>query len=351
MPVHNGERFLLDALVSIRAQTFSDFEFIVVDDGSTDATPRILADYARLDGRLRVHRQDQQGMVPSLNHGCEMARGTYVARMDADDVASPRRFAKQVAFLEYCPQVAVLGAAIMVVDEYDRPLFPVRYPTTDSSIRRALASGTAFAHPVVMMRRDALLTSGGYRTPFDPHAADYDLWLRMSEYCQFANLPTVLLRYRFHPGGVSFHNLSQQVLAMVGAETSARMRRLGHPDLLAQVQTITLDSLLAMGEQRELVLNRVLELSAARCGFLVRVGQTDEALELLLWASTLGGRSLRRRARAKAGVMRAMAWQRKGSFGRSLAAAAEAVVTDPLYASTVVIRGAGMLLRDRFPRR
>jgi glycosyltransferase involved in cell wall biosynthesis len=350
MPVRNGERFLAQALDSILCQTFGDFEFIVVDDGSTDATPHILADYAHANERIHVQRQEARGMVPALNLGCELARGTYLARMDADDVASPRRFAEQVSFLERHPRIEVLGAAVLVVDEHDRPLFPVWYATTNESIRRTLAAGTAFAHPVVMMRRSAFLISGGYRASFDPHAADYDLWLRMAEFCEFANLPGVLLHYRFHSGGVSFQNLSQQVLAMVGAEFSARMRRSGAPDVLVRTQPITLDSLLRMGEERDFVFSRILELSAARCGWLVRVDQADEALQLLNWAETLGGRRLAARAHAKASVMRALAWQRKGALGRSAASVVRAFLVDPPFVFETFVGGATMLLRARLPQ-
>ena len=350
MPVRNGERFVAQATNSILSQTFGDFEFIVIDDGSTDATADILADYTRLDGRLRVHRCAQLGMVPALNLGCELARGTYLARMDADDVASPQRFAEQVAFLECHPRVAVLGAAILVVDERQGPLFPVWYPTTNTMLRRSLADGSAFAHPVVMMRRTAFQSSGGYRASFDPHAADYDLWLRMSEYSEFANLPDILLHYRFHPGGVSFYNLSQQVLAMVGAESSARMRRSGQPDLFDRTQTITVDTLLEMEPKQDVLFSRILELSAARCGWLVRVNQPDEALQLLRWAEALSGLSAGRRARAKANVMRALAWRCKGAFWPSAAAAARAVLVDPLFVLETFIAGSTMLGRGRLER-
>jgi len=344
LPVHNGERFLGRALDSVRAQTLEDFECVVVDDGSTDRTAEILRQYGLQDQRLRVHRQEHRGVVAALNAGCQLAEGTYLARLDADDIASPQRLRDQVRFLERHPQVGVVGAGIVVVDEQDRPLFRVQYPATDPEVRRALLSSSAFAHPVVMMRKDVFVATGGYRAPF-LHAEDFDLWLRISERCELANLRKSLLRHRFHRGSVSLNNLQQQVISVVGAELSGRMRASGQPDRLAGVGRVTLDVLLATSPEPDRVLSRVLELSASRGGFLVLVGAVDEALYLLQWAriATQGAR-LDRRARAKADMLDALAWYRHTSFRRSLAAAANALLTDPgLVFETVAHRSSSLL--------
>lgn len=345
LPVHNGERYLSQALDSLFKQTFEDFEVIAVDDGSTDSTPTILADHARLDGRLHVVRQEHGGLVAALNYATSLVHGLYVARMDADDLADRERFGMQVDFLDQHPRVGVVGAAILVVDEHNRPLFPVKYATADAAIREALHAGTGFAHPVVMMRTARLKAAGGYRSAF-VHAEDFDLWLRLSESCELANLPASLLRLRFHRGSVSLLHLQQQVVSMVGAEQSARLRRSGQSDSLAECPQVSLDAIIASGASRNSVLSRVLELSAARATFLALVGEADEALHLLHWATlTATGARLDRRARSKAKMVAALAWHRKASHLRSVAAAVSALLADPLFALPTAATRGWQLLR------
>jgi glycosyltransferase involved in cell wall biosynthesis len=347
MPVRNGERFLAASIDSIRAQSVGDFDLIVIDDGSTDRTADILASYAIVDSRIRVHRQEPSGLVSALNAGSGLARAAYIARMDADDIASPVRFERQISFLESEPRVDVLGSAIVVIDETDRPLFPVRYALTDAAIRRTLAMGTAFAHPSVMLRRDALLAVGGYRRPFDEYATDYDLWLRLSERCTLANLRDVLVRYRYHPGSVTAHNMPQQVLALVAADASARIRRSGQRDTVPDLPSVSVESLLDLGIPRRLVFTRILELSAARCGFLLRVGRADEAFALLDWAQEVAGAQASAAARSRAGVMRAIGHYHQRAIRNSLNAALGAVSDDPLTFARLGVTGLSTVARDR----
>ncbi len=192
LPVYNGALYLRAALDSMWAQTFTDFELIVVDDGSTDTTPAILAECA--DPRLVVQRMETNtGLPAALNRGLAAARGTYIARMDADDVSLPERLARQVAYLQAHPALDVLGTGYTAITTDGQPLFTHQPPPTHGQI----AWNLLFFNPVtlIMARRDVLVAAGGYSVDF-PVAQDYELWTRLIDHAQFANLPDPLFLYR-----------------------------------------------------------------------------------------------------------------------------------------------------------
>src|SRR5262245_2206009 len=157
MPVYNGERFVLEAVRSILAQTLRDFELLVVDDGSTDRTAELLAVEQARDERLIVHRLPSNvGFRTALNAGCALARGELIARMDADDISLPTRLARQVEFLRQHPDVAVVGAAIQVIDGNGvRGRFK-SYPVQPGLAAWSMLFFSSLAHPAVILRRDAL---------------------------------------------------------------------------------------------------------------------------------------------------------------------------------------------------
>jgi glycosyltransferase involved in cell wall biosynthesis len=231
MAVYNGERWLAETLASLAGQTFGDFEVVAIDDGSTDGSAAILAEAAARDARYRVITQANRGLVASLNRGLAEARAPLVARLDADDIAEPERFARQVAFLHVHPEVAVLGSAIRIIGEDGVFGRLQSYPCGPAEVAAGMLHRCAFAHPAVMMRRDAVLAIGGYREAFR-HAEDYDLWLRLGERHALDNLPEALLRYRQHVGSVSFRHRQQQALAAFVARLCACARRSGKPDPL-----------------------------------------------------------------------------------------------------------------------
>jgi hypothetical protein len=229
LPVYNGEPFLAEAVDSILAQSFRDFELIAIDDGSRDASGEILASLARADRRVIALHQANAGVVAALNRGLTLARGELIARMDADDVAHPERFARQVAFLDAHPDIAVVGCAVTLIDEGGAPMRDVAYPGTPEAVAQFLEIGAALAHPTVMMRREAVLAVGGYRAAYR-HAEDYDLWLRMAERYRLTNLPDRLLHYRQHQAKLSFTYAVEQRLATCIALLAARCRRAGKRD-------------------------------------------------------------------------------------------------------------------------
>lgn len=204
LPVYNGEHFLKEAVESILSQTFTDFEFIIMDDGSTDGTSAILDHYKRSDDRIHVHHHEHQGLIASLNRGCHIAQGKYLARMDADDVSLPERLAKQVEYLETHPEVGVLGCGVQVIDGCGNKTRILRFPTTHSVLRFRLCffNALTFAHPAVMMRRELLERVEGYN-PDMVHSEDYELWSRLCGLTRLSNLRDVLFYLRKHESNVT----------------------------------------------------------------------------------------------------------------------------------------------------
>ena len=226
MAVHDAERYLKEAVESILDQTFRDFEFLVVDDGSTDATGAILSNYT--DSRLRVIRLENNGGLPAaLNIGLREACGPLIARMDGDDVSDTRRLELQVAFMHEYPDVLLLGTGFVRIDAAGRPFDKVQLPTEDGVLQGQLLVGSQFCHPSVMVRTDIMRAVGGYRSISGGAAQDYDLWLRIAEHGKIANLQQPLLRYRMHEGQISVGRLERQRQAANIYRTLALQRRSG----------------------------------------------------------------------------------------------------------------------------
>lgn len=193
MPVYNGEKYVGRAIESILRQTFLEFEFLIVDDGSTDATPTLLDEYAARDARIRLLAQPYNtGIAAAGSRGCRETRGRYIARMDADDVSAPSRFEKQVAYLDTHSDVGILGGNIRECDERGARAEIWRRPTEPNVIAWFLIFGNCIAHPTVMMRRDVFERFGPYR---DCACEDYDFWSRAHSETKMANLPDVLVHY------------------------------------------------------------------------------------------------------------------------------------------------------------
>jgi len=200
MPVYNGEEYLREAMASILNQTFEDFELIVINDGSTDSTTDIVYEFEKNDSRVVHIRQENAGIVSALNRGLELARGDYIARMDADDICHPERFAVQVEFLRNNRDYVVCGSDYELLGasgEY------VRTPRGDAACRAKLLYESCFAHPTVMIRSSALRDlAARYEAEFQ-YAEDYQLWTKLSHAGLLHNIGMALLKYRVHAAQIS----------------------------------------------------------------------------------------------------------------------------------------------------
>lgn len=208
MSVYNGERYLQEAIDSILNQTFTNFEFVIIDDRSTDGTRTILDRYT--DSRIvRLYNDQNIGLTRSLNRGLKVAHGQVIARQDADDISLPARLAKQVAYLEEHPQVGLLGTQIKLLNRLGLPLNAAKLPASHSLIVWTLLFRNAFAHPTVMMRKSILDQVGGYDPSFQV-TQDYELWTRLIGKTRFANLLEALVIHRRSWGSVSARQAEMQ---------------------------------------------------------------------------------------------------------------------------------------------
>lgn len=204
MPVYNAEKYVGLAIDSILKQTYTDFEFLIFNDGSSDNTRQVIESFQ--DPRIKFHDSTtNSGYVTHLNRGIELATGKYIARMDADDISLPERFELQVNFLENHPEVGLCGAWILQFEGNDEPDKRVmyRYPADHDEICVALLRHNSFAHPVVMMRRNILIENGLRYDPDYMPSEDARLWVTLKNYTQLHNIQKVLLRYRKHNNQIS----------------------------------------------------------------------------------------------------------------------------------------------------
>ncbi len=210
MPVFDAERYLAGAIESVLAQTERGFQFVIVDDGSRDQSPAIIARFAQQDRRIQVVTQANTGVAGSLNAGLAQCTGELVFRMDADDLSLPTRFAVQVAEMQRRPEIVALGTAVIFTDSEARPLKVYRPPLEPAVIEAELTDGNggALVHPTVVFRRAALLACGGYRTKYD-FIEDLDLYVRLLGHGPLANLAEPLFHYRQHAQSVN-HRLGHR---------------------------------------------------------------------------------------------------------------------------------------------
>lgn len=246
MPVRNSAAFIDEAIRSIRAQSLTGWELIIVDDGSIDASASIAGRHAVDDERIRILTLPSSGIGVALNHGLVAARCDYVARLDADDVAMPERLARQIAVLDAHPRVAALGSACDLINVDGAMTGQMGDAMSPDDIRAAPLTANCLAHSSVMVRRQAALAAGGYRPAFAP-SEDYDLWLRLAERHDLMSLGERLVRHRCHDGQVSRTDAARQALTTLAAQIAARERRAGRADPAAGVRLLDRDTLLRMG--------------------------------------------------------------------------------------------------------
>ena len=208
LAVYNGERYVKDATSSVLLQTFGDFELIIIDDGSSDGTPKILNSFT--DPRIViVSNEKNEGLIKSLNKGIKMARGEYLARMDADDISHPQRFEKQINYMEANRGIGVLGTAVNHVDEKNKIISTLIQPQAHESILWKMFFECAIIHPTVIARKEVIEMAGGYDVRF-PHIEDTELWMRVADKTRFSNIPDVLHSHRLHKKSIGSTKSSVQ---------------------------------------------------------------------------------------------------------------------------------------------
>ncbi len=216
LPVYNGERFLEQAVASVLAQTFSDWELILINDGSTDTSGKIISKLQNTDQRIKAINQPQNlGLVQSLNEAVAASAGEYLARLDSDDAwTSAEKLSSQVKFLDENSGCDLLGTWAEVVSPEGRRLYDFCPPATDAQIRRQILCRNCFVHSSVVVRKSALLKAGGYRQE-DLHVEDYALWLRMGQKGAWANLNSIMVRYCQNPLGITGQKKQQMIKSVL----------------------------------------------------------------------------------------------------------------------------------------
>ncbi len=238
MAVHNGAAFLRETLESVSTQSFTDYEFLIVDDASQDTTPAILAEAAAGDPRIKIHRNAENvGLTKSLNLGLQRAAGRYIARIDADDVCLPQRLGKQFEFLERHPGYTAVACGYQVIDGTGRCLQTQDSGLDDWQVRWLGGFNPPAPHPTYFFRRTAedgslVLYDEAFRT-----AQDFDLWSRLAQSGKTCVLPEVLIRYRRHAGAITVTKRKEQAANCARTGRVNLARRLPR-DVLVQLEPL-----------------------------------------------------------------------------------------------------------------
>jgi len=209
MSVYNGELYLREAIDSVLNQTFNDFEFIIINDGSTDKSIDIINSYT--DRRIVIINQKNTGLSKALNNGIAIAKGEYIARMDADDICMPNRFEKQIGFLDSHPEYVIVGSNAMLIDMNGEFLFTSKLSLESSSIKKTLPV-SSFFHSSVMFRKEVFYKCGGYFEKIKQDIEDRILWSEMARFGELKNIEEPLIKYRIVPTSISNRNKNDMII-------------------------------------------------------------------------------------------------------------------------------------------
>jgi glycosyltransferase involved in cell wall biosynthesis len=239
MSVYNGEKYLQEAVDSILNQTFTDFEFIIINDGSKDKTKEILESYS--DPRIRLFHQKNIGLTKSLNRGLKHATGEYIARMDADDISMKNRFKKQVDFLNKNSNIGLIGTWASLIDNDGKNFHNWTLPLEHNSILDRLSESNSFMHGSVMFRKHCVDVVGGYRQEFK-YCQDYDLWIRIIEKYNAANIGEFLYKLRRANNSISREKISHQLYFHILTQELAKERKKHGFDSLNEIDIPNIES-------------------------------------------------------------------------------------------------------------
>ena len=209
---YNRGKSINKAIESVLNQTYKDIEIIVIDDGSTDETPKIVSEISKTDSRIRiVTNKINLGLVKTLNRGISNAHGKYIARLDDDDFwCNPQKLEKQVAFLENNPDYVLVGGGVIRVDEQGKEIIRFTLPESDEDIRQKILQDNTFAHSTVVFKKEAWEKAGGYNETLI-FSEDWDLWLRFGKFGKFYNFPEYFIYYLQGEQNISNLNIRQNL--------------------------------------------------------------------------------------------------------------------------------------------
>jgi glycosyltransferase involved in cell wall biosynthesis len=213
LPTYNGATYISRAIESVVAQSYTDWELLVISDGSTDTTADIVAEYLKKDSRIQYVKNDSNlGIQKSLNRGLHLAQGKYIARIDDDDQwIDTEKLTKQLNFLQQHPGCLLVGTGVVLVDEEDKELLRYLLPETDSAIRNRILGRNCFIHSSVLFDKKTALDVGGYdESKSTLHVEDYDLWMKMGLKGKFSNLPLYAVMFTLRAEGLSSKNKMEQ---------------------------------------------------------------------------------------------------------------------------------------------
>lgn len=248
MSVYNGEKFLKEAMESILNQTFTDFEFLIINDGSTDKSVEIIESYD--DSRIRlINNEKNLKLIASLNKGISLARGKYIARMDCDDVSMPERLEKEVEFLENNPEYGLVGSCITVIDGEGREQYKKDYPSNNDLIKLFLSLCCPLAHGSIMAKTE-LFRQNLYGSEEYPAVEDYELWNRMARTTKIHNIPEYLFKYRVY--GESFSDTKAAAMTHETRELSKKLYKTNKSEYKSLIKKQILSGLYKQ-EKKEVV--------------------------------------------------------------------------------------------------
>lgn len=218
MSVFNGEKYVRETVESVLNQSFRDFEFIIVNDGSTDGTSEILRSFK--DERIRIINQENRGLTKSLNRGIGVSEGKYIGRIDCGDIAFEKKFEVQLNFLGENKDICGVGTWANLIDEKGNVIGELKYPTEYEEIKKIILRYNPFVHPSLVFRRELFDEIGPYDESFE-YAQDYDLVLRAVSKFKIVNLPEILLNYQVSEEAISFKKLKKQELCALKIRAKA----------------------------------------------------------------------------------------------------------------------------------
>lgn len=339
LPVYNGGPYLKEAIRSILNQTFKNFEFIIINDGSTDNSKMIMEAYAATDKRIRIFNQKNQGLVATLNRGLKLAKYNLIARMDADDIAVPTRLEKQVSFMQKNPNIVVLGSWMKLINHNGVKLRTISYPTTAENLKDRLLQECLMAHPSVCMRKDIILELGGYRQLYK-HAEDYDLWLRVFERDNdsIENLKDILLLYRQHDAKISLKYQDQQQLASITARLAYKFRKENNYDPTDNLNHLELQTLNLFKLPRKELDEAMILVMNAKLSMISNINPTDRRTIDDIFKQTQKIQGASRKTLTKFFLCTARAYFYHKHYSRSLSSLLRALATDPVTITNIITK-------------